>query len=371
MIAAKAPTVRGRPLVAMVAVLALWVSLRLMFWQSPLMLTSAQVEWAIPGAIAMRPRRLAATRRYALLEAHFRPLIRFDFGGAKEGRPGVSPQLPPVSLGYNSQQLLPLRRLLPEAVRMSAALSPDSQTVAAVSAGAMSAGAMADPVFSPAPVTRSRWTMSSWLFWRDSSADGGQAAMSPNYGRSQAGVVLAYQLAPDSAYGPQAYTRIANALEGPREGDLAVGLSARPLPNVPVRLAAEARLSLRDGASELRPAVFVVSEVTPFVLPAKMVGEAYAQAGWVGGEFATGFVDAQMRVTRAVAQTEDFVLSAGGGAWAGAQTGTRRLDVGPSVSASFRLSDEIYGRLSADYRVRVAGNAAPASGPALTLSAGF
>jgi len=44
--------------------------------------------------------------------------------------------------------------------------------------------------------------------------------------------------------------------------------------------------------------------------------------------------------------------------------------VGPSAGISFRLG-EAQGRVAADYRFRVAGNAEPASGPALTLTAGF
>ena len=58
------------------------------------------------------------------------------------------------------------------------------------------------------------------------------------------------------------------------------------------------------------------------------------------------------------------------GAWGGAQDGASRLDIGPSAAVSFRLG-EGRGRVAADYRIRVAGEAEPASGPALTLSAGF
>ena len=47
-----------------------------------------------------------------------------------------------------------------------------------------------------------------------------------------------------------------------------------------------------------------------------------------------------------------------------------RLDVGPSAMVSFRLG-EAQSRVAVDYRLRVAGDAAPASGPALTFSAGF
>ncbi len=66
----------------------------------------------------------------------------------------------------------------------------------------------------------------------------------------------------------------------------------------------------------------------------------------------------------------DFDLRAGAGAWGGAQEDAARLDIGPSASVSFQLG-EGRGRLAADYRIRVAGDAEPSSGPALTLSAGF
>jgi hypothetical protein len=56
--------------------------------------------------------------------------------------------------------------------------------------------------------------------------------------------------------------------------------------------------------------------------------------------------------------------------WGGAQKHAERLDVGPSVAASFRIG-EANSRLALDYRFRVAGNAEPMSGPALTFSAGF
>ncbi|RIV83257.1 hypothetical protein D2V17_13775 [Aurantiacibacter xanthus] len=375
MIAVGTETVRGQPVVAMVAVLAVWVSLRLAFWQSPLMLSQAQAEWTIPGALAALPRRLARTgrdgdgaitARYARLETDFRPLVRIELGRMSRETLHSAKTAVVVYPGEPAPYSKRLIRLSPEPAQASEPVPRVSRPSAVASAGPSG-----DPVFAPRPAAQSRWTASSWLFWRDSNAGGQQAATTPNYGRSQAGVVLAYRLAPESGHRPQLYIRATSALEGPREDGLAAGLSARPVPDVPLRLAAEARVSLRDGTSELRPAVFAVTELAPFALPASMVGEAYAQAGWVGGDFATGFVDAQMRITRALVRSEGFALSAGGGAWAGAQKGTRRLDVGPTVSASFRVSDEVYGRLSADYRVRVAGNAEPASGPALTLSAGF
>ena len=117
-------------------------------------------------------------------------------------------------------------------------------------------------------------------------------------------------------------------------------------------------------------AAFAVSEFPPIALPGRTSGEAYVQGGYVTGRDATGFVDGQARITRDLASGDRFRLSAGGGAWGGAQDGSGRLDIGPSASLSISAGG-INARLAADYRFRVAGAAQPASGPALTISAGF
>jgi len=81
-------------------------------------------------------------------------------------------------------------------------------------------------------------------------------------------------------------------------------------------------------------------------------------------------VDGPAWVDRSLASVGDFDLRAGAAAWGGAQDDGERLDIGPTASVTFRLGDT-RGRVAADYRFRVAGDAEPASGPALTLSAGF
>ena len=122
--------------------------------------------------------------------------------------------------------------------------------------------------------------------------------------------------------------------------------------------------------TEVRPAIFAVTEVPQMRLPLSVRGEAYVQAGYVGGDFATAFVDGQARLERQVARFGDSELTGGAGVWGGAQKGAARLDVGPTAGLSFRLG-EARGHVAADYRFRVAGDAQPASGPALTVSAGF
>jgi hypothetical protein len=167
-----------------------------------------------------------------------------------------------------------------------------------------------------------------------------------------------------------AQLRVSAALAGSPERELAAGFSARPLAGMPVRLVAEARANHTARGTRFRPAAYAVTEFPPLELPLGVRGDAYLQAGYVGGAFATGFVDGQARVERSLFRAGGTEVSTGVGAWGGAQKGSARLDIGPTVAVSFGLGDA-RGRLAADYRFRVAGNAEPASGPALTVSAGF
>ncbi len=214
-----------------------------------------------------------------------------------------------------------------------------------------------------------RWTGDGWVLARD-GGERSSAPGQPSYGRSQAGAALRYRLAPSSPHAPQAYVRASSALGAPRDAEVAVGLSGRPLRRLPVRVAAEVRLADVGSGADVRAAAYAVTEIPWLALPFGARGEVYAQAGYVGGEFATPFVDGQARVTRDIASLGRATLSAGAGSWGGAQEGAARLDVGPSAAVSFGIG-QVYSRLSVDYRVRVAGDAAPASGPALTLAAGF
>jgi len=63
-------------------------------------------------------------------------------------------------------------------------------------------------------------------------------------------------------------------------------------------------------------------------------------------------------------------VEVGAALWGAAQPGARRLEAGPSVAIRLpRLDPGL--RLVADWRFRLAGNAAPESGPALTLARDF
>jgi hypothetical protein len=219
------------------------------------------------------------------------------------------------------------------------------------------------------PYTGSRLSADAWLMVRQDTTSAVVSGR-PSYGRSQAGAVVRYRLAPTSSFAPQAYLRASSALAGALEKDLVAGLSGRLVPALPLRFAAEARISETGAGTELRPAAMAVTEFLPQRLPLGMRGEAYVQAGYVGGRFATAFVDGQARVERPVVRSGETEVTAGAGAWGGAQKGAARVDIGPTAAVSFRLG-EARGRVAADYRIRIAGDAEPKSGPALTLSAGF
>jgi hypothetical protein len=216
----------------------------------------------------------------------------------------------------------------------------------------------------------SRLSADAWFFWRD----GSNGAVTPGvstYGRSQAGAVLRYRLFPRHSLLPTAYARVTRTLEGPRQSEVAAGFSLRPLPRVPLTIAAEARVTETAAGREVRPAGFAVTQIPPVALPLGLQGEAYLQGGYVGGDFETAFIDGQAKIGRRLAQIADgHEIRLGVAAWGGAQKGASRLDVGPSASLAFKLGGAP-SRVAVDYRLRVAGAAAPANGPAVTFSAGF
>ncbi|MFM5886180.1 MAG: hypothetical protein ACKOQ3_12805, partial [Novosphingobium sp.] len=223
-----------------------------------------------------------------------------------------------------------------------------------------------------------RWSADAWLLLRR----GGNGFNLPGsglpganlpvgaYGASQAGAVIRYRLAPSSPQRPSLYLRATTALHAPRGEELAAGFSARPLARVPLAAMAEVRATRTLTGTIVRPAAALVSEFPPLDLPLGLRGEAYVQGGYVGGRGATAFVDGQGRLERRLMSAGRWQLRAGAGTWGGAQKGAKRLDVGPTATLEMPLGP-VGGRIAADWRFRVAGNAAPTSGPAITLSAGF
>lgn len=98
-------------------------------------------------------------------------------------------------------------------------------------------------------------------------------------------------------------------------------------------------------------------------LPLGLLLDGYGQAGVVGARRRDLFADG------ALTATYPFMprFAIGGGMWGGIQPGLSRFDAGPRLS--YQLRSGVRAHL--DYRFRVTGKADPASGPALTIAAGF
>ncbi|MED5545169.1 MAG: hypothetical protein VYD90_07950 [Pseudomonadota bacterium] len=217
-----------------------------------------------------------------------------------------------------------------------------------------------------------RWSADAWALVRGKSVSGlGAAPLPPTYGGSQAGAVLRYRLALKSAWQPQLYMRTTSALGEVSETAAALGVSARPVPGLPLDAALEGRLVNGIGGNRVQGAALVTTRFAPLLLPGDLRAEAYGQAGYVAGRYATAFGDGQARLDKGVVRVGKVEARLGAGVWAGAQKGAWRVDAGPSALITMPLNNRMFGRLALDWRQRMAGDAEPGSGPAVTLSAGF
>jgi hypothetical protein len=402
---------RGQPLIMLVAILVSWAAMRAAVWQAPFALPDRAVNegWAYRD---FAPRFIALSEPLGLLQ-HIRAASVLS--GSDE--PASAAAKSPVAAGSSRTRLAAMgdddafgapfiaepgnahSRFIPARYDAPAAANEASVPPVAISprvAGGhqlllmaalvnlplpemlnQSLAAAPMPV-SPAPrapdAGTRRWSGDGWLLLRGNGAAVSSGPAFASYGGSQMGAVVRYHLAPGSSQRPALYLRASAALNGAPDREVAAGLSVRPLARLPVSVSAELRASNlssnRATKARLRPAVTAVTELPQFDLPGGIKGEAYVQGGYVGGPDATAFVDGQLRAARKVVRVGAADVTAGAGVWGGAQKGAARVDVGPSVSVGV-AGDHAGARLGADWRFRVAGNAAPSSGPVLTLSAGF
>ena len=358
---------RGQPLVALAALLGGWVALRALAWMPAPTVPEPPVFVAAPDSaspsIGSQVPKASASATPA---ADIYPVPARRAGGNLV----VSDPAPPL---LHFPRLVRMRPTRPPEVASfgGAGLAPTASVSPALAGPLADANKANDPPGLPVPLARSgsRWSGDGWVLYRRGSGTQAAAGLFPSYGASQAGGVIRYALAPTSSRAPQAYLRASRAIDT-AQSEGAAGLSLRPLPGVPARLLAEARVQRDGGRTRLRPAIAAISEVPPVRLPLGAQGELYAQAGYVGGTPATPFFDAQATIERALLGTGPAELRLGAGAWAGGQKGSARLDVGPRASVKLSLG-EASSRLALDWRFRVAGNARPGSGPAVTFSAGF
>lgn len=188
-------------------------------------------------------------------------------------------------------------------------------------------------------------------------------------GGSQAGIAAQWRLGTTPLGRLAATGRISGALAQRQGKEAAVGLALRPFEALALELAAERRIAIDRGGRNAF-ALSLRGGVSEVALPAGFRLDSYGQAGVVGLRRRDGFIDAQAVATRPLMTAGALSVRAGGGIWGAAQPGVSRLDFGPQLEARVS-SDPIDIRIAASWRVRVAGNARPGSGPALTISTGW
>lgn len=213
-----------------------------------------------------------------------------------------------------------------------------------------------------APASSPRWSLSAWTFVR--SGTSAPLATGGLLGGSQAGARLAYRLNRDAARPLALSVRLSAPLQRAPGAEAALGIDWKPVRRLPVHILGERRQALgREGRSAFAVTLYggvSDSPAGPFRI------DAYAQAGVVGARSRDRFADGSLRVSLPMGGR----LRVGAGAWAAAQPGLARLDLGPQ--AALRLP--VAGRaltVAADWRVRVAGDAEPRSGPTLTVATDF
>ncbi|NUU46448.1 hypothetical protein HP438_05610 [Sphingomonas zeae] len=156
-------------------------------------------------------------------------------------------------------------------------------------------------------------------------------------------------------------------LSAPSEGlgrEMAVGLDWKPARRLPLRLIVEQRIALDAGRGGT--ALLAVAGYGPRSLAPGVTVTAYAQSGVVARGTVEPFADGAARVSTPLTPAIDLGL----GIWGGAQRDAQRLDIGPTLGIALPVAERRI-RLSLDWRQRVAGRAAPDSGPALTIAGDF
>ena len=207
-----------------------------------------------------------------------------------------------------------------------------------------------------------RLQLSSWALLRSQQTGiaGSQSlATGGQLGASQAGARLVYNFNRQLALTARASSEV-----GRRGGEVAAGVRVHPLVNIPLWLTAERRQAIgRYGGGRSAFALFLEGGIYEQPLPWRFSLNGYLQGGVVGLKSRDLFIDGGFAVTRPVYRQ----FSAGFGIWGGAQPGLYRVDAGPRLTMQVRRNVKVH----LDWRQRVAGNARPGSGPALTLAGDF
>ncbi len=336
----------GRPLRFLAVVIAVWASARGVA-------IYREGVGAVPVTIAPVQRVIAALTRSFVADALPLPSlpigIAFPAQGARSSKAAV-----PAPTTRTSEAAA----ALPRAAAMIAGPSAYQDRI---------------PAPRPAPVVwvpsasgtiphgASRLAGSAWLIARNGVPAGVSGSQ---LGASQAGMRVTYALG--TARRVAIAARVSAPLSG-RGREASLGLDWQPT-RAPIHVIAEQRVALDGGRGG--PTLSLVGGFGPTEVAPGLRLEGYGQAGVIVRDGGEGFADGALRASHAVGRIGPLSLDLGVGLWGGAQRGATRLDVGPSLGVGVPVGRRTI-RLAADWRERIAGQARPDSGPALSIGTDF
>lgn len=210
---------------------------------------------------------------------------------------------------------------------------------------------------------------SAWMIAR---ASGGApfANMAGQLGGPQVGARLALPLIAISPATELAASVRGSAALSRRSGrELGLGLSLAHRTGFPVEMIVERRVSLSKGQRDSWGAL-VASGFDDVRIIGDLRANGFVQAGGVRRDRTVLFAEGAVRVELDGANRTLRGIRPGFGAWAAAQNGLNRVDMGPTLTARPVLGGRQF-RVSAEWRQRIAGSASPGSGPALAIGADF
>ena len=202
-----------------------------------------------------------------------------------------------------------------------------------------------------------RLSVTAWAMMREQGGPDSLAGRGM-LGGSEAGARLMWHATPNLAV----TLRSSSPVNSQRGAEAALGIRYEPLRSLPVAVTLERRHAIKEYGRNAF-AAFAEGGVYDRPMPWQSTLDGYFQAGVVDFNNPDWFVDGQIAVSRPVWGN----VSAGLGAWGGAQPGLSRFDVGPRLS--LRVRQRMRAHL--DYRLNVAGNAEPGSGAVVTLAGDF
>ncbi|MEH6660714.1 MAG: hypothetical protein V7679_03610 [Parasphingorhabdus sp.] len=371
------PTTAGAPLRAMASLTAIWILVRVISWHS-----SANI-------VPEPPQPFVTTTANQVVNNEVRVAPGQSLIPLMEGRQDIGEK-------YRYQSVYIAERSAGHApiAERSAAIAPDRSRLqwqdsdavrsffletSSTGFGAVStADARTGPPYPPPPALDkgNRVAAYFWIFARQNSRanqavrnDGGQSISNGQYGGSQAGAILSYQILDRPVPEISVYGRLSAALDRWSQREAALGTRIQPVRHLPLALHAEQRFDISDGGVS-GTAIYATGGTGPDQVVENFKLETYAQGGYVLGPDETYFFDGSATLQRPIAELGQAKLSVGPGAWAGGQRKVHRIDIGPRVGLSVPLGP-IAARIALDWRLRVAGDARPGNGAAITVSSGF